>query len=153
MKRDNSKDLDTVIGKLFDEFIKAEKVRHDPDLLNLVLKTVKHFGEIQDFKGLYRKYIIPKVNKYLADLNKVIQGSKFKSLITNEFVNLEENKNETIRLAIVGIYHKYESFRKDLVRNFNEYLKSKNVELDIENYLFQNYNFKVSDNESVKYFV
>ncbi len=146
MKGSNSKELDTVIEKLLDEFIKADKVRQDPELLNLVLKTVKHFAEIQDFKGMYKKYIIPKVNKYLVDLNKIVNGSTFKSLITNEFVDLEENKNEIIRLGIVGLFHKYESYRKDLVRNFNEYLRHKDIKYDMEAYLKESYGFKLSDN-------
>lgn len=146
MRRNNSKQLDTVIGKLFDEFIKADKVREDPALLSLVLKTLKHLGEIQDFKGMYKKYFIPKVNKYLVDLRKVIRGSKFKTLITNEFIDLEENKNEMIRLAIVGVFHKYESFRKDLVRNFNIYLKEIELDYDIKNYIETNYDFKLREN-------
>jgi hypothetical protein len=146
MKGRHSRQLDTVIGQLFDEFIKADKVRNDPDYLNLIIKTLKHFSEIQDFKGMYKKYFIPKVNEYLVDLRKVIQGSKFKKLITNEFVDLEENKNETIRLAVVGLFHKYESFRKDLVRNFNEFFTKKGIQIEIQEYIEQNFDFKLRDN-------
>ncbi len=146
IKRKTSENLDTAITKLFDEFLKADKVLADPDLLSFMLKTIKHFGEIQDFKGMYKKYFIPKTDKYLIDLKKAINGSKFKKFITNEFVDLEENKNETLRLGIVGLFHKYESFRKDLIRNFNEYLKSKGISIDIEEYAKTHYDFKMKEN-------
>jgi hypothetical protein len=146
MKKPASKNLDTVIHQLFDEFLKADKVLENPDLLSFMLKTIKHFGEIQDFKGMYKRYFIPKTNKYLVDLRKVINGSKFKKFITNEFVDLEENKNETLRLALVGLFHKYESFRKDLVRNLNEYLKTMAINIDIQEYTQNHYDFKLREN-------
>lgn len=146
MKKNASMNLDTGITKLFDEFLKADKVLEDPALLNFVLKTIKHFGEIQDFKGMYKKYFIPQTNKYLVDLRNAIKGSKYKKFITNEFVDVEENKNETIRLAVVGLFHKYESFRKDLIRNMNEYLNSKGILIDVQEYAKSNYQFKVTEN-------
>lgn len=146
MKRNASKNLDTVINKLFDEFLKADKVLEDPALLSFMLKTIKHFGEIQDYKGMYKKYFIPKTNKYLIDLRNAINGSKFKKFITNEFVDLEENKNETIRLALVGLLHKYESFRKDLIRNLNEYLNLKGINVDVQEYAQNHYDFKMREN-------
>lgn len=146
MKRKSSKNLDNVINKLFDEFLKADKVLEDPDFLSFMFKTIKHFGEIQDFKGMYKKYFIPTTNKYLIDLRQAIKGSKFKKFITDEFADIEENKNETIRLAVVGLFHKYESFRKDLVRNLNEYLRAKGIEVDVKEYAENNYDFKLKEN-------
>lgn len=145
-KRKNSARIDTVIEKLFNEFIKADKVREDPIFLNLMFKTIKHFSEIQDFKGMYRHYFIPTTNKYMLDFKKAIRKSRYKKLITNEFVDLEENKHETVRLAIVGLYHKYESFRKDLVRNFNDYLTNKGIDIDIKEYIENNFDFKLKEN-------
>lgn len=52
MKKNASKILDTGINKLFDKFLKADKVLEDPIQLSFVLKTIKHFGEIQDFKSM-----------------------------------------------------------------------------------------------------
>lgn len=146
MRNRNSKQLDTVINKLLEEFLKADKVIEDPNMLSLMIKTVKHFGEIQDFKGMYKKYFIPKTKDYISDLRKAIKKSRFRKFITNEFVDLEENKNETIRLALVGLNHKYENFRKDLIRNFNEYLKQKNIDIEIDKFVFENYGFKMREN-------
>jgi len=142
-KRRTSARIDTAIEQLFNEFIKAGKVVADPIMLSLMLKTIKHFAEIQDFKGMYERYFIPKTNKYLRDLKKVIRKSRYRKLITNEFIDFEENKHEIIRLAIVGLYHKYESFRKDLVRNFNDYLTEKGINVDIKDYIENNFDFKL----------
>lgn len=146
MKKNASNNLDTVINQLFDEFLKADKVLDDPILLSFMLKTIKHLGEIQDFRGMYKKYFIPKTNEYIVDLRKAINGSRFKKFITNEFIDLEENKNETIRLAVVGIFHKYESFRKDLIRNLNEQLNAKGINSDVQEYAQKHYGFSMREN-------
>ncbi len=124
MRRKNSKALDNVIDRLFSEFAKADLVLNNEELLSFTLKTIKHFAEIQDYKSLFKHYFIPKANKATIDLKKAIWNSKFKKYFKNEFNNLEENKNETVRLGVVGLFHKYEGFRGDLVRNTNQYLRS-----------------------------
>lgn len=73
--------------------------------------------------------------------------------ITNEFVDIDENKNETIRLAVVGLFHKYESFRKDLIRNLNECLSLKGINVEVKEYAQNQFEFKMRENWKKFYFI
>ena len=121
MKKRASKQFDTVLEKLLSELVKADKVLDNPPLLSLTMKTIRRLAEIQDYKGMYKSFIFPKANKYIADVKKVLRNSRYKSLIKDEFADVDEYRNDTVRLAIVGLYRKYESFRKALIRDYKEY--------------------------------
>jgi hypothetical protein len=146
MRKRASKQFDTVLEKLLSELVKADKVLDNPPLLSLTMKTIRRLAEMQDYKGMYKSYIFPKANKYIADVKKVLSNSRYKALIKDEFADVDEYRNDTVRLAIVGLYHKYEGFRKALIRDYMEYHRELDISVDVEQYVRENFGFKLSEN-------
>lgn len=91
--------------------------------------VIKNASELTAFKNLFIQYYLPASLKSTQDFQRDLKFSKYKHLIHITQKDLKENYYETIRLGYVGVYHKYESYLKELIVTMNIFFK----ELDFEN--------------------
>ena len=140
MKKPKLNPIDILIEKLSENFAqikdfdKLQESEEGQELWNLIVKST---SEMETFQSLFLNYYIPASNKSIADSWNQISNSKYKHLLNISKEELKENLYETIRLGYIGLFHKYESYLKALVKAVNFLLKDLNEEnklLSIEEY-------------------
>jgi len=87
----------------------------DEDAKNLFEFYLKKHSEVLIYKQLYVSTFFPAVNKVIALDQKAHRNSKYKKLLTLSEDDFKENLYEVIRLAYVGLFHKYENFIDSLI--------------------------------------
>lgn len=118
MKSQNRYDI--LIDNLSKEFAKVPNfnlLQTDDKARSIFNFVVKRQAEILSFKSLFCNYYIKEAAKSVVDDLKEIEGSKYKHMIQLTKEDLKENYYETIRLGYIGMFHKYESYVNDLLRN------------------------------------
>src|SRR5690606_5089483 len=113
------------------------------ELWNLIIKST---SEMETFQSLFINYYIPASNKSIADSWNQISKSKYKHLLNISKEELKENLYETVRLGYVGLFHKYESYLKALIKATNflfKNLKEENNLLSIEEYCKKKYSINI----------
>ena len=75
----------------------------------------KRLAEIHSFKTLFTHYYLPAASKSVVDDLNELKKSKYKHLIKISREELKENFYDTIRLAYIGMFHKYENYVDDLI--------------------------------------
>ena len=116
MKKNNKYDL--LIDSLANEFSKIKNFNLTQEdeigkkLFNFIIKRI---GEIHSFKTLFSQYYLPAASKSVVDSLNEISKSKYKNVLQISKEELKENYYETIRLAYVGMFHKYENYMEDLI--------------------------------------
>ena len=111
------------------------------DLFNFI---VRRYSELNDFETLYTRYYIPAATKSIVEGFNEIRKSKYKYLLSVSKDDLKENYYETIRLGYVGLFHKTESFKKELLvqanKHFNSYEESST---SIQKYILEKFSFNI----------
>ena len=149
MKRPKVNQIDLLIEALakgfsgIQDFHKFQESEEGRKLWNLIVMSTSEF---ESFQTLFLNYYIPATNQSIADSWRQINDSKYKKLMNISKDDLKENLYETIRLGYVGLFHKYESYLKNLVEavNFllNDLFKENNL-LSIEKYCRKKYNVDI----------
>lgn len=111
---------DVFIEKLAEEFSKIKNfhlTQEDEKGKKIFNFLTKRLAEINSFKTLFTNYYIPAASKSVVDDLNEIQKSKYKHLLQFSREDLKENYYETIRLAYIGMFHKYENYIDELIVN------------------------------------
>lgn len=147
MKHQNR--FDTFIEKLSLEFsqIKNFHLTQEEGNGKVVFDFIlKRLAEIYSFKTLFTNYYITAAAKSVVDDLNEIQKSKYRHLLVITREELKENYYETIRLAYIGMFHKYENYVDDLIfhselliTGFNE------TGLPLTKYIEQTFNYRIKD--------
>lgn len=87
----------------------------DENSKNLFEFYLKKHSELLIYKQLYTGTFFPAVNKVIALDQKAYRSSKYKKLLILHEDDFKENLNEVVRLAYVGLFHKYENFTESLI--------------------------------------
>jgi hypothetical protein len=149
-KKKKSNRFDLLIDSLNIEFSKIPNdinlLQSDPKGKELFIFAIKRIFEIQSFKQLFLKYYIPASQKSAADVLNEIQKSKNKNLIVLTQEDLKENLYETVRLGYVGLYHKYENYRNELIDKAEDLfgdVNQDNTSLKLKEFSERVFNFKI----------
>jgi hypothetical protein len=149
-KKKKSNRFDLLIDSLNIEFSKIPNdinlLQSDPKGKELFIFAIKRILEIQSFKQLFLKYYIPASQKSAADVLNEIQKSKNKNLIVLTQEDLKENLYETVRLGYVGLYHKYENYRNELIDKAEDLfgdVNQDNTSLKLKEFSERVFNFKI----------
>ena len=149
MKKPKLNPIDILIERLSENFAqikdfdKLQESEEGQELWNLIVKST---SEMETFQSLFLNYYIPASNKSIADSWNQISNSKYRHLLDISKEELKENLYETVRLGYVGLFHKYESYLKALVKAVNFLLKDLNEEnnlLIIEEYCRKRYKVNI----------
>ncbi|WP_438711287.1 hypothetical protein ACSTS3_22535 [Aquimarina muelleri] len=149
MKKRQINPIDLLIDNLSVNFAKIndfEKLQESEEGQRLFDLIVKSTSEMESFQALFLNYYIPAANRSIADSWTHISKSKYKSLLNISKQDLKDNLYETIRLGYVGLFHKYESYLKDLVAATNflfAELREENNLLTLEKYCKKEYNIDI----------
>jgi hypothetical protein len=147
MKYQNKYDL--LIEKLVDQFsnIKNFNLLQDDTKGGQVFKFfIKRIADINSFKYLITHYYLPAASKSVADDLIELNKSKYRHLIKISSEELKENYYETIRLAYIAMFHKFENYLDDLIDNA-EFLISdvSQSEVSLSKYVELNFHYKLLD--------
>ena len=110
--------FDTFVENLIREFSKIpnfQLVSTDSDenhALNMISFRV---ADLSAYKELVCHHFVPAANRVIADTKKLVHSSKCRSLVKIRDTGFEETMYDTIRLAYVSVYHKLESFVRDVL--------------------------------------
>ena len=133
-KRFNS--IDLIIENLskgfstIKDFNKVQETEEGRKLFNLIIKTT---SDLENLESLFLNYYVPASNKSISDTWNEISRSKYKNLLNLSKADLKDNYYETIRLGYVGLFHKYESYRRSLIETANFLFKDLQEENGLEN--------------------
>lgn len=106
----------------------------------------KRFSELQAFRDLITTYYLPAASKSTIDGLNEIKKSKYRKLIKLTQEDLRENYNETIRLGYIGVFHKFESFMRDLVINAETLISGIETNNNsLEKYVKEKFDFRIVD--------
>jgi len=149
MKKTKSNPIDVLIERLSENFAQIkdfDKLHDSEEGRELWKLIVKSTSEMETFQSLFLNYYIPASNKSIVDSWNQISKSKYKHLLNISKEELKENLYETVRLGYIGLFHKYESYLKALVKAVNFLLKDLNEEnelLSIEEYCKKRYKVNI----------
>lgn len=147
MKAHNRNSIDILIENLSVEFSKIPDfnlVNTDPDTNELFNFIVRRFSELSDFETLYLRYYIPASSKSIVDSYNELRKSVYRNIIHVSKEDLRENYFETIRLGYVGLFHKVESFRKELIIQSNKHFnKHEESSTTIQKYILDKFSFNI----------
>ncbi len=141
--------IDLLIEKLAIGFANTkdfEKLQESEEGQKMFDFLVKSISDMETFESLFLNYYIPASNKSIVDSWKQISESKYKHLLKIKKEELKENLYETIRLGYVGLFHKYESYLKALVKATDFLMTDVNQEnnlLGIEKYCKKEYGIEI----------
>lgn len=141
--------FDKFIEDLADRFSKIPNfhlTREDEKGAKLFNFVTKRFVELQTFKNLITTYYLPAASRSAIDGLNEVKKSKYRQLIKLNQDDLKENYNETIRLGYIGVFHKFESFMRDLVKNAGYLISDIETSDDsLEKYVKEKFDFKIVD--------
>lgn len=147
MKPQNRYDI--FIEKLSKEFAQIKNfhlTQEEGDGKVILNFIVKRLAEINSFKALFTHYYLPAASKSVVDELNEIQKSKYRHLIVITKEELKENYYETIRLAYIGMFHKYENYIDDLIVHSELLISDLNeTGQSLPKYVEQNFNYKIKD--------
>lgn len=140
---------DALIENLVEQFSKIENfqiMQEDAKGKELFNFTARRISEIYSFKALFIQHYIPAALRSAQADQFELNKSKYKSMVSVSRADFMENYYETIRLAYVGMFHKYENYIEELIEkaNFLIHDLSDNNE-SIEDYSKRIFNFKIKD--------
>lgn len=146
MKHQNR--YDVFIEKLSQEFSQIKNfhlTQEEGDGKIVFNFIVKRLAEINSFKTLFNYYLQAASKSVVDDLNE-IQKSKYRHLIVTTKEELKENYYETIRLAYIGMFHKYENYVDDLIIHSELLISDLNeTGQSLPKYVEQNFKYKIKD--------
>lgn len=118
MKKKKVNSYDSLVEKLANASNPEQLVNiySDEDAKNLFEFYLKKHSEVLIYKQLYVSTFFPAVNKVIALDQKAHRNSKYKKLLILSEDDFKENLYEVIRLAYVGLFHKYENFIDSLIK-------------------------------------
>ena len=141
--------FDKFIEDLADRFSKIPNfhlTQEDEKGITLFNFITKRFAELQTFKNLITTYYLPAASKSAIDGLNEVKKSKYRHLIKLTQDDLRENYNETIRLGYIGVFHKFESFMRDLVVNAENLMSDVETKNDsLEKYVKDKFDFRIVD--------
>lgn len=149
-KKLNLNPLDQLINNLFIEFSKIENfnlIQNDPNAKGFFNLVAFRISDILSYKNLVINSFIPAVNKEIIRTKQYINTSVYKSVINKEVYDLNDSYFETIRMAYVVIFHKYESYANELKSMMDVYFQS-NADtqgIDFSNFCSKTFNLKLND--------
>lgn len=130
------------IDKQLEDFLRSisanpdlKKVLTDKELTKVYIFLVKKVYDLGNFCDLYLTTIIPNQLKHIRKLNLYSQKSFYLNLFDKP-KSFDDDIFEITRLGYIHLFHKYESFTKELVRFLNQYLSNKfNEQISIDSFL------------------
>ena len=140
---------DNLIEKLSAEFSKIKNfhlTQDDEKGKKIFTFLIKRLAEIYSFKTLFTHYYLPAASKSVIDDLNELSKSKYKHLIQISREELKENYYETIRLAYIGMFHKYENYLDDLIIHAELLISELDEsEVSLTKYVEQNFQHKIKD--------
>lgn len=109
------------------------------EMYNTIMRTISDYNSYQ---SMILNYYIPAANKSINDLKEQIRKSKYKNILKLTDEEYKENLYETIRLAYVGLFHKYESYLDATINAIDYFYKELNIK-PIKTYLKEEYNYEL----------
>lgn len=115
--------------------------------------STRHLLEIYSFKKLMLSEYIPAAVRIIEETSKEVRKSKHKNTIPETLELIKENYYDTIRLGYIGIYHKYDNYKDDLLKHIDNIGFSKNPSKEsFISYIERVFNYKlITPNPSVMY--
>ncbi|MGQ2985492.1 hypothetical protein [Flavobacterium sp.] len=116
-KRPKNK-FDALVEKLIAEFSKIRdfdlmmKDEVGKKIFNIIIYRT---AEIVSYKELVCQHFIPETNKALVKSKQDFNTSQYRFLLNTEGLDFKETLHDTIRLAYVGLFHKFENYRNDVL--------------------------------------
>jgi len=134
VKSNNS--FDQFVERLVNEFSnidKFHKLQESEEGRMLLSFVVRRMSEIYEFKNTYKQYIIPAIHRSISHAQKNLRTSKFKKHLNIETIPLKINYYDIIGYGYVSLFHKIESFVKDLLMctNSMSVLLNRGVKLEV----------------------
>jgi len=125
MKKKKINIYDNLVEKMANASDPAQlaNIYSDEDAKNLFEFYLKKHSELLIYKQLYVSTFFPAVNRVIALDKKAHRNSKYKKLLVLTDDDFKENQYEVIRLAYVGLFHKYENFIESLIKHTLELYK------------------------------
>lgn len=102
--------------------------------------------ELNLFKKLVISKYLPATHQVIAEETKAIRASKYRHLLKISDEDLKESVYEFMRLAYVGLFHKYENYIDNLldcIINLHNDSFSSRAELD--NFFYNTFGFRLKD--------
>jgi hypothetical protein len=146
-KKKNVNPIDDLIIKLAEQFRNIpnlDLINTDPQANKMFQFAVRRFGGLHDYKTLFAKAVIPAVNKSKFEMKEYARKSAFRELAPKMVDEIEENFNEIIRIAYVGMFHKYENFIYEL-QDLAEKMVNEAGKQGLVKYIKDTFNFKFLD--------
>jgi len=117
MKKKSPNKYDVLVENLINEFssIKDFNVMYeDENGRSLFNEITFRISDIISYKNLVLCNFLPSISKSITEDIKLIHKSKYKGFILKQGIDLYDTFYDTIRLAYVGLFHKFENYIKEI---------------------------------------
>jgi len=153
MKKKRINIYDNLVEKMANasDPVQLANIYSDEDAKNLFEFYLKKHSDLLIYKQLYISTFFPAVNKVIALDKKAHRNSKYKKLLALSDEDFKENKYEVIRLAYVGLFHKYENFIESLIKYTLQLYKDDNKDKkEFEQVIQDRLDYKIKDWKNFK---
>ena len=115
--------FDQTVFQIAGEFNKIpnyEKSMEDPELRAMHTFIAIGMAGIVESRNLVSASFVPATNKAIVKTRQMLRKSVYANMLGNIDDNLEDLRDETVRLGYVFTFHKFESFIKQLIKMLDE---------------------------------
>jgi len=116
-----------------------KNVLTNKDLATLYTFMVKKLYDLANFHYLYCEMILPQHQQHIKRMNRYSKRSFYIKLL-NKPTNFDDSIFEVTRIGYVHLYHKYESYIREICPFLDEYLT---------NHLIANFNSKIPKRRTI----
>jgi hypothetical protein len=128
------------IATEFNKIPNYQKSMEDPELRSLHSFVAIGMAGIVESRNLVAASFVPATNKAIAQTRQKLRKSIYAGMLGNLDENLEDLRDETVRLGYVFTFHKFESFVKHLMKLLDERPDTK-TGVSIEKYAEKEFGF------------
>lgn len=148
-KKNTQNKFDALVEKLTAEFLKIPNfdLMTKDEIGNKVFNIITYrMAEITSYKDLVCQHFIPETNKAIFNSKQDFLNSRYKALLNVKELDFKETLHDTVRLAYVGLFHKFENYRNDVLEIpqlvfGNLYYSNQSIEV----WAKEKFNFNIKD--------
>lgn len=112
-KKKTKNSVDNTFELLVQEFLQVpniERINEDEAYARIVSFITFRFLDLASYKNLVLQQFIPATNKAIVQTKNDYKTSQYKNLLNLGDDDFKEPLYETIRLAYIGLFHKFENY-------------------------------------------
>jgi hypothetical protein len=117
MNKSSTSSYDKFVETLIESFRKIpnfDLMMTEPEGKRVFNLLIFRLSDIASYRDLVIKSFIPATNKAIVESKSMVAKSKYKNFVSIAGIDYVETLHDVIRLAYVGMFHKFESFINDL---------------------------------------